>query len=227
MKNLQKKLAHEFRNSQLLELAFIHRSFMNEHHSIPESNERLEFLGDAVLELLTTEFLFEKFPKKSEGELTALRSALVRGESLAEVSRELDLGQYLKLSRGEQKSGGAKKPYLLANVFEAVLGAVYLDGGLEKVRVIVRKFLFSKLQKIIATRAQVDAKSEFQERAQEKLATTPEYRVLSESGPDHSKIFEMGAFVGENLFGRGRGSSKQDAEQAAAAIALKKINPKS
>ncbi|MFA6457840.1 MAG: ribonuclease III [Patescibacteria group bacterium] len=223
MKDLQKKLAHEFQNPRLLELAFVHRSFVNENRACPESNERLEFLGDAVLELITTEYLFAKFPGKPEGELTALRSALVRGETLAEISRELNFGQHLKLSRGEAKSGGAEKPYLLANVFEAVLGATYLDGGFEKAKAIVHKFLLPKLPGIIASNAQVDAKSEFQEVAQEKLAITPEYRVLGESGPDHSKIFEMGAYVGKDLFGRGRGPSKQEAEQAAAAEALKKL----
>lgn len=223
MKDLQKQLAHEFKNLDLLELAFVHRSFVNENHEINESNERLEFLGDAVLELITTEFLFAEFPKKPEGELTALRSALVKGETLAEVSRELNLGQHLKLSKGEAKSGGAEKPYLLANVFEAVLGAVYLDGGFEKAREIVHKFLLPKLSQIIESNAQVDAKSEFQEIAQARLAITPEYRVLHESGPDHDKIFEMGAYVGKDLFGRGKGASKQEAEQAAAEAALKKL----
>ena len=223
MKDLQKQLTHEFRDPRLLELAFVHRSFVNENRDSPESNERLEFLGDAVLELITTEFLFAQFPEKPEGELTALRSALVRGETLAEISRELRFGEHLKLSRGEAKSGGAGKPYLLANVFEAVLGAVYLDGGFEKAKTIVHKFLLPKLPAIIESNAQVDAKSEFQELAQEKLAITPEYRVLAESGPDHSKIFEMGAFVGKDLFGRGKGASKQEAEQSAAAEAVKKL----
>ena len=223
MKDLQKRLAHEFQNPKLLELAFVHRSFVNENREVKESNERLEFLGDAVLELVTTEFLFEKFPEKPEGELTALRSALVKGETLAEISRELDFGKYLKLSKGEARSGGADKPYLLANVFEAVLGAVYLDGGFAKAKAIVTEFLLPKLPAIIESNAQIDAKSEFQELAQARLAITPEYKVLSESGPDHAKVFEMGAFVGKDLFGRGKGGSKQDAEQAAAAEALKKI----
>ncbi|MFH0834347.1 MAG: ribonuclease III [Patescibacteria group bacterium] len=223
MKDLQQKLAHEFKDLALLELAFVHRSFVNEHRDVPESNERLEFLGDAVLELITTEFLFAQFPEKPEGELTALRSALVKGETLAEISRELEFGKHLKLSKGEARSGGAEKPYLLANVFEAVLGAVYLDGGFEKAEDIVHKFLLPKLPGIIEQNLQVDAKSEFQELAQARLSITPEYKVLSESGPDHAKIFEMGAFVGKDLFGRGKGGSKQDAEQAAAAEALKKI----
>ncbi len=223
MKDLQKSLAHEFRDLKLLELAFIHRSFVNENRKFPESNERLEFLGDAVLELITTEFLFAKFPKKPEGELTSLRSALVKGETLAEVSRELNLGKHLKLSKGEARSGGAEKPYLLANVLEAVLGAVYLDGGFEKSKEIIHQFLLPKLSTIIEQNLQVDAKSEFQELAQEKLAITPEYKVLSESGPDHAKIFEMGAYAGKDLFGRGKGASKQEAEQAAAEEALKKL----
>jgi len=223
MKDLQVQLAHEFKNIQLLETAFVHRSFVNENRGVLEHNERLEFLGDAVLELITTGFLFAKFPDKPEGDLTALRSALVKGETLAEVAAELSFGEHLRLSKGEAHSGGAKKPYLLANVFEAVLGAIYLDGGLEKAKLVVEKFLFPKLDKIIAENAQVDAKSEFQEIAQAKLAITPEYKVLSENGPDHSKIFEMGAFVGKDLFGRGKGNSKQSAEQVAAENALKKI----
>ena len=223
MKDLQKKLAHEFKNPTLLETAFIHRSFMNENRRVKEHNERLEFLGDAVLELITTDFLFQKFPKKPEGDLTALRSALVKGETLAAVARELDFGKYLKLSKGEARSGGAEKPYLLANVFEAVLGAIYLDGGFAKAKRIVEKFLLPKLPKIIAEGAQIDAKSEFQELAQEKLSITPEYRVLKAEGPDHAKVFEMGAFVGKDLFGRGKGASKQAAEQKAAEEALEKL----
>ncbi len=223
MKDLQKKLAHEFKNPALLETDFVHLSFVNENRGIHEHNERLEFLGDAVLELIVTDFLFQKFPEKPEGDLTALRSALVKGETLAEVAAELNFGEHLKLSKGEARSGGAEKPYLLANVFEAVLGAVYLDGGFGKAKKIVEKFLLSKLPKIIAEGGQFDAKSEFQELAQEKLAMTPEYRVLHASGPDHAKIFEMGAFVGKDLFGRGKGASKQAAEQKAAEEALKKL----
>jgi len=226
MKDLQKLLSHEFKNPKLLETAFVHRSFVNENRGVSEHNERLEFLGDAVLELITTEFLFAKFPKKPEGELTALRSALVKGETLAEIAAELNFGKHLKLSKGEARSGGAEKPYLLANVFEAVLGAVYLDAGFEKAKEIVEKFLLPKLPKIIEENAQVDAKSEFQELAQAKLAITPEYKVLSDSGPDHAKIFEMGAFVGKDLFGRGKGASKQEAEQEAAKEALKRIKDK-
>jgi ribonuclease III len=223
MQDLQKKLVHEFKNIQLLETAFVHRSFVNENRGVKEHNERLEFLGDAVLELITTEFLFAKFPDEPEGELTAFRSALVKGETLAEIAKELDYGKHLKLSKGEARSGGAEKPYLLANVFEAVLGAVYLDGGYDKAKEIVEKFLLPKLSKIIEENAQVDAKSEFQELAQAKLSITPEYKVLDEDGPDHLKTFEMGAYVGKDLFGRGKGNSKQDAEQAAAESALKKL----
>jgi ribonuclease III len=223
MQNIQKKLLHEFEDPAMLETAFVHRSFVNENSKAKEHNERLEFLGDAVLELIVTEYLFAKFPEKPEGEMTSLRSALVKGETLAEVAAELDFGSYLRLSRGEARSGGAKKPYLLANTFEAVLGAVYLDGGYEKAKNIIEKFLFPKLEKIIADGAQIDAKSGFQELAQEKLAITPEYKVLSENGPDHAKIFEMGAYVGKDLFGRGKGNSKQAAEQAAAKEALKKL----
>ncbi|MFH1375957.1 MAG: ribonuclease III [Patescibacteria group bacterium] len=223
MKDLQKKLNYKFKDPKLLETAFVHRSFVNENRGTKEHNERLEFLGDAVLELITTEYLFTKFPDDPEGELTALRSALVKGEQLAEIAKELELGKQLKLSKGEAHSGGADKPYLLANVFESVLGAIYLDAGYQKAREVVEKFLLPKLPKIIEENAQFDAKSEFQELAQDKLAITPEYRVLSESGPDHAKVFEMGAYAGKELYGKGKGASKQEAEQAAAERALKKI----
>ena len=224
LRTVENALDYRFRNPQLLEEALCHRSYVNEHPQAGmRDNERLEFLGDAVLELITTEYLFNKFPQKPEGDLTSLRSALVKGETLAEVAKELDFGTHLKLSRGEARSGGAEKPYLLANVFEAVLGAIYLDSGYDKAREVVEKFLFPKLEKIIAEGSQIDAKSEFQELAQARLAITPEYRVLSESGPDHDKIFEMGAYVGKDLFGKGKGGSKQDAEQEAARDALKKL----
>jgi ribonuclease-3 len=223
LKAFQTKIGYEFKNPALLETAFIHRSYVNENRNIKEHNERLEFLGDAVLELVVTEFLYAKFPEKPEGELTTLRSALVKGEHLAVIGSELGIGQYLKLSKGEARSGGAKKPYLLANVFEALIGAIYLDAGYRKSHAFIKQYLIPNLEKIIAAGAHIDAKSEFQELAQARLALTPHYEVLSESGPDHAKVFEMGAYVGSQLFGKGKGNSKQTAEQAAAEEALKKV----
>lgn len=223
LKTIQTKIGVEFKNPQLLETAFIHRSYLNEAKGEIQHNERLEFLGDAVLELIVTEYLYAKFPTKPEGEMTALRSALVKGERLAEVAKDLEFGEYLKLSKGEARSGGREKPYLLANTFEAVLGAIYLDTGYKPARKFVEKFLLPSLEKIIAEGSQVDAKSHFQELAQEKLAITPRYELLSESGPDHDKVFEMGAYVGKDLYGKGKGANKQSAEQAAASEALKKL----
>jgi len=223
LSEFQKKIDYKFKDMRILETAFIHRSFLNENREVNEHNERLEFLGDAVLELIATEFLFRKFPQKPEGEMTTLRSALVRGEQLAEVAREIGAGSLLRFSKGEAKSGGADKPYLLANVFEAILGAVYLDAGYEKTREIVEKFLFPKLEKIIEEGTQTDAKSNFQEFAQAKFSITPQYKIISEIGPDHAKIFRMGVYVGDQLFGVGEGINKQAAEQVAAAEALKKL----
>lgn len=223
LKILQKKIAYTFQNVSLLKTACIHRSYMNENKKIKEHNERLEFLGDAVLELITTEFLYHEFPTKAEGELTAFRAALVKGACLAKIATKLDLGNFLQLSHGERKSGGAQKPYLLANTFEALIGAIYLDGGLKAARKFITKFLLPKLPKILATNEQIDAKSHFQELAQAKLAITPTYELLNEQGPDHAKIFEMSVKVGTKIFGKGKGSSKQLAEQAAAQDALKQI----
>jgi ribonuclease-3 len=223
IKTLQTQIGIDFKNPALLENAFIHRSYLNEAKGDIQHNERLEFLGDAVLELIVTEYLYQKFPTKPEGEMTALRSALVKGETLAEIAKELEFGNYLKLSKGEARSGGSEKPYLLANTFEAVLGAIYLDAGFDVSQKFVAKYLLPNLEKIIAEGSQVDAKSRFQEIAQEKLAITPRYDLLNESGPDHDKVFEMGAYIGKDLYGKGKGVNKQSAEQAAATEALKKL----
>lgn len=223
----EEKIDYKFKNPQLLATAFVHRSFVNESKTTHEHNERLEFLGDAVIELAVTTALFQRFPEKPEGELTALRSALVKGVQLAEIARRLEIGRWLKLSKGEACSGGAEKPYLLANAFEAVIGAVYLDAGFPKAQKLIEQLLLPELDQIIASGGQTDAKSNFQELAQARLAATPEYKVLAESGPDHAKKFRMGAYVGGQLFGSGNGESKQAAEQAAAKQALKKLQQSS
>lgn len=220
------KLTHTigitFKKKKLLETAFVHKSYVNEV-SEPnlEDNERLEFLGDAVLELLVTEYLYQKYDEP-EGELTNWRSALVNGERLAEIASELELGSYLFLSRGEKKSGGDKKNYILANTFEALLGAIYLDQGYECSRDFVIRYVMGYLEEIIEKGLHRDSKSRFQEMSQEKLGITPEYRVMSQSGPDHRKMFTMGAFLKEEHVGTGTGFSKQSAEQAAAEDSLQK-----
>jgi len=219
---LQKKIRVKFKNPELLAQAFVHKSYLNEHKDeLSNDNERLEFLGDAVLELVTTEFLFEKFTESEEGQLTSFRSALVKGRHLAEVSKKLGLGEYLLLSRGEEKSGGSEKDYLLANTLEALIGAIYLDKGFKAAHKFISRHIIAKLGEIVKKGLHVDAKSHFQEKSQDSEGKTPEYKVLSETGPDHNKIFEVGAYLGEVLIGKGHGSSKQKAEQSAAEAALK------
>jgi ribonuclease-3 len=219
--DFEKKINCEFKNKDLLRQVFVHRSFLNENPGFDlDHNERLEFLGDAVLELITTEFLYRNYPNP-EGELTNWRSALVKGEMLASISSDLEIGDYLYLSRGEAKSGGKARQIILANALEALIGAMYLDQGLEKAREFVNNNILLKLPKIIEEELYVDAKSKFQEVVQEKEGITPIYRVLTESGPDHAKTFSIGVFVGERMAGQGSGSSKQAAEQAAAKDALR------
>jgi len=207
-------------DQELFERVFIHRSYVNEHRKENiKSNERLEFLGDAVLELVTTEYLFKNFDK-DEGELTNWRSALVKGPTLADVARDLSLGQYLKLSRGEEKSGGREKDYLLANTVEALIGFIYLQGGYAKSQLFIHKFILVKLQEILEKKLHIDSKSFFQETAQEKLGVTPTYDVMKEHGPDHQKTFTMGVYLGDEMVAEGSGSSKQAAEQNAARMGL-------
>lgn len=224
LKELEKKIKISFKNPALLDAAFVHTSYVNEHkHEHLEHNERLEFLGDAVLELVTTEFLYEAFPREGEGKLTNFRSALVKGNHLAKVSRELGLGQYLKLSRGEERGGGREKNYLLANVLEALIGAIYLDRGFAAAHKFISKFILTNLDEILKHGLHVDPKSSLQEFSQDKHGVTPVYEVLSESGPDHNKVFEVGVSICEKMLAKGTGSSKQKAEQDAAVNALKNV----
>jgi ribonuclease-3 len=218
---LQDKIDAHFTDETLLTLAFIHKSYVNEHENEEGHNERLEFLGDAVLELSVTHYLYKNYPDQPEGQLTNWRSALVKGKNLARVSRSLELGQYLLLSRGEELSGGREKDYILANTMESLIGAIYLDKGFEMANEFILKNIVILLKEIIEQGLNVDAKSHVQELAQEKLSLTPTYELLSESGPDHDKIFEMGIYFGAELAGKGAGPSKQEAEQAAAHNALK------
>ncbi len=221
-KDLEKKIGLKFKDLELLKRAFTHRSYLNEHRGEGiEDNERLEFLGDAVLELVATKHLFENYPEQTEGQMTAYRSALVKGKHLAEVGSELDLGQYLLLSVGEERSGGRTKKYILGNAVESLIGAIYLEHGYEKTEKVIEKFVLKKLDEIIENELHIDAKSRFQEEVQEKEGVTPHYEVLDEDGPDHKKNFTMGAFIGEKLIAKGSGPSKQKAENAAAKEALK------
>lgn len=213
-----------FKNQQLLTTALTHRSALNEYPDIsPESNERLEFLGDAVLELVTTEFLFAKFPAEQEGVLTAYRSALVKTTTLAEVAEKLELGKKLYMSKGEEATGGRDNPALLANTMEAIIGALYLDQGLETARSFVTETVLWKVDDIVSKKLYKDPKSLLQEVVQAKGLNTPTYDVLSEEGPDHNKAFTVGVYIDGTLTGKGEGKSKQLAQQAAAAMALVKF----
>ena len=224
MKDYQKlfsTIGFEISDKKLLKEAFTHRSAVNESAKYSVHNERLEFLGDAVLELISTEYLFKNYPKMTEGDMTNIRSALVKGEHLAKIAKFLDLGVYLILSKGEDYSGGRKKEYLLANVMEAFVGVIYLDQGFEITKKFIKKFVFKDLKKIIKEKSYIDAKSQFQEFAQAKLGITPAYKVLSSKGKDHDKTFVMGAFLEDKKCGEGSGRSKKDAQISAATNALK------
>lgn len=223
---IEKILGIEFGDAELYREAFTHRSYLNEHkkHEL-KHNERLEFLGDAVLELVVTDYLFRNF-ENPEGEMTAWRSALVKTESLAEVAERLELGQYLLMSRGEAKSGGRTRMALLANMIEAIIGALYLDQGYDVAARFIEKQIISSLAGILKDGSWIDAKSRFQELTQEKEGVTPHYELIHEEGPDHEKIFTIGVYLEDRLCGKGKGNSKQAAQQAAATEALKTYKPK-
>ncbi len=223
MQELEEKIGLTFKSHELLQQAFVHRSYLNEHRqSKMESNERLEFLGDAVLELVVTQYLYSTYPNP-EGELTNWRSALVKGEMLAKVAQQLDLGKHLLLSHGEEKSGGREKDYLLANTFEALIGVIYLELGYASAQKFIGQFLLVHLEDILQKGAHIDSKSKLQELSQEKVGLTPAYRLEHDEGPDHSKVFTMGAYIGGRIVGKGNGGSKQTAEQAAAEDALRRL----
>ncbi len=218
------KLTLSFNTLDLLVEALTHRSYLNEHREYAGShNERLEFLGDAVLELAVTDFLYKKFPAKPEGELTSYRAALVNTVSLAESSQALGVNEYLLLSKGEAKDTGRAREVILADAFEAIIGAIYLDQGYAAAEAFIAKSLYGKIDSVIEKRSYQDAKSRFQEAAQEKRGTTPSYETLSEVGPDHAKVFTVGVFIGDKEISRGEGQSKQEAEQSAAQTGLDKM----
>lgn len=220
-KEIEKAINIQFNDEKLLQQVFVHRSYLNENNDLGlEHNERLEFLGDAVLELAVTEYLYKNF-QKPEGELTNLRSALVRGEALSQISNAITIDDYLYLSRGEAKSGGKARQIILANALEALIGAIYLDQGYEKAEQFVREYVITNLSEIMKKGLHVDAKSKLQEVIQDREGITPVYRMLAETGPDHAKHFTVGVFVGERMIGEGTGASKQTAEQDAAQTAMK------
>jgi ribonuclease-3 len=205
-------------NISLYKKAFTHKSYANEKEL--ESNERLEFLGDAVLELVVTNFLYKKFPKLPEGKLTAFRSALVRKESLANTAKIINLGSQILLSKGEKRSKGEKKDYILANTVEAILGAIFLDLGMQEATLFVERYLLISLDDIVEGKKHIGPKTAFQEYAQAEKMGTPTYELISEEGPDHKKNFVMGAYLENKLIEKGEGNSKQKAESEAAKNAL-------
>ncbi|HCP08442.1 MAG TPA: ribonuclease III [Candidatus Moranbacteria bacterium] len=223
VEKLAEKIGVKFNNIELLQQALTHRSYLNEHRDYKlDHNERLEFLGDAVLELVVTEYLYENFPNP-EGELTNWRAALVNGEMLAKISKRIGVEEYLLMSRGETKDTGKARQYLLANAFESITGAIYLDQkekGYEAAKKFIMKNVVVELPNIIENKLYMDPKSRFQEVAQEKAGITPSYRVLEEAGPDHDKKFIVGIYLADELIAKGEGSSKQEAQRNSAAAAL-------
>ncbi len=217
----EKKIGYTFRNKALLETAFTHRSYLNENRAPGrEHNERAEFLGDAVLELVVTEFLFAKYPDKPEGDLTAYRAALVNTQSISDAATKLGMNEYLLLSRGESRDIGRARQIILANAFEAVIGVLYLDSGYATAKDFIAKQLFHKVDEVVEKRLWQDAKSKLQEISQERLGHTPTYELVSQSGPDHDKKFLIAVKLGVEKVATGEGKSKQEAEQAAAERAL-------
>lgn len=222
---LESQLNISFKDKDLLTQAFVHRSYLNEHPDFRlYHNERLEFLGDAVLELSVTEYLYTEYPDKPEGELTSWRAALVNTKMLAQVAQDLGFNDYLLLSHGEAKEGGKGREYILANTMEAFLGALYLDQGFKVCDSVIREHVLTRLPQVLEEKLFQDGKSRFQEVAQEKTGVTPTYAILEEWGPDHEKQFRTGVYLGEELAGEGTGSSKQEAEENAARSAMENKN---
>jgi ribonuclease III len=212
-----------FTNKGLLKQAFTHRSFINENRSSGlEHNERLEFLGDAVLELVITDYLYNRFDHMNEGELTSLRSALVNADTCSIVAQKLGANDFLLLSKGESKDTGRARQYILANTLEAIIGAIYMDQGYDSAKNFILTHITPLTEEIIEKGTWIDAKSLFQEKAQEHEGITPQYKTIRETGPDHDKKFTVGVYLGNVLVGEGDGKSKQDAEQEAARSALLK-----
>lgn len=216
LSSFEEKIGIKFNNQDLLQQALVHRSFLNENPDfrLPH-NERLEFLGDAVLELAVTQYLYEKY-SNPEGELTTWRAALVNAKKLAEVAEEIGINGFLLLSRGEARDTGRARQYIMANAMEALIGAIYLDKGFETSRQFVEKYVIRHLSDILASGTYRDAKSLFQEEAQDKVGVTPSYEVMEEWGPDHAKNFRVGVFLNDELVAEGEGISKQEAQQKAA-----------
>lgn len=219
----EKNIKTTFKDKELLKQSLTHRSYLNESSEENiEHNERLEFLGDAVLELIVTDHLYHNY-KLPEGELTNLRAAIVRGEMLSKIADELNINDFMLLSRGERKDTGKARQYILANAVEAIIGAIYLDQGYEAAQTFVDWTIITKLEEVVAKGLHIDNKSRFQELAQEKYRVTPVYKVVEETGLDHAKHFVIGAYLKDKEVGKGSGRSKQEAQQKAAKEALAQL----
>ena len=222
LSSLEKIISIKFNNKDLLQQALAHRSYLNENPDFHlKDNERLEFLGDAVLEMVVTEYLYQNYPN-SEGELTNWRAALVNAKMLAKTADKLGINNYLLLSRGEAKDTGRARQYILANAFEALIGAIYLDQGYQKVTQFIQREILKELPQIIKQKLYQDPKSCFQEESQDRVGITPVYQVVKEWGPDHAKNFIVGVYLNEELVAEGQGVSKQEAQEKAAEAGLKK-----
>ncbi len=218
---LQKILKVSFKDTSILLTAITHRSYLNEHKEATwDHNERLEFLGDAVLELVVTDYLFALYPEKPEGELTAIRAALVNTVSLCAAADKLGVNQFLLMSKGEAKDVGRARQYILANVFEACIGAIYIDQGYDKSKEFIAERLFPNTEEIVRKKLWQDAKSRFQELSQEHASVTPTYETVAHTGPDHDRVFTVGVFLRREKISEGSGRSKQEAEQQAAERAI-------
>ncbi len=221
LSKLEKTIGYKFTNKDLLKEALTHRSYINENPKWGiDDNERLEFLGDAVLELSVTEELYKRFPERKEGPMTSYRAALVNYVMLGKIATEIGLEKFVMLSKGEARDSGKAREVILANAMESLIGAIYLDGGQDAARAFVGKFILEHLDEVLKAGSYRDSKSTLQEKAQEKMKVTPVYKVLSQTGPDHAKIFNVGVYFGDKLIAKGDGSSKQEAEEAAAKEAL-------
>lgn len=223
LSQLQENLGYSFKNIKLLVKALTHKSYVNENHESLKHNERFEFLGDSVLDLIISDYMVRKYSDHKEGALSKIRAAVVNETCLAELAREIDLGKFLFLGKGEELSGGRKKASLLANAYEAVAGAIYYDGGLETAARVLLPFLKNEIGKYVDTKEFRDYKSDLQEYTQNKLICIPAYKVTRETGPDHEKEFEVIVLVKDKVKGKGVGRSKKEAEQAAAKVALAKF----
>ena len=213
----------QIKNKKLLEEALTHRSFLNETKEKVPSNERLEFLGDSILSFIVSDYLFSKYPQFNEGKLTNLRSLLVNTKMLADIASECDLGSKLRLSKGEEEGGGRKNQSLLADTFESIIGALFLDQGIEAVRIFINDSVIPRADEFIQKNMFKDPKSRLQELIQSKKQSSPQYKVIKEEGPAHLRQFKVGVYVGDNLLGEGEGRSKQEAEENAAVSALEKL----